>query len=745
MEEILNKKNYILLIAIIFVAVSLSGTTYSLFIKVDDTNQFNYKTGILDLEFQEENVIELPEAFPVSDTKGMSYEPYTLSIKNTGSIAYIFDIKVSDNDDNKLINSKYIKVQIDDNLPITLQNSNNTLKKNIILYPGETIKFKIKMWLDINTPNTELGKQFNATLITSGSSFYKTLDESGANHPSLEDNMLPVYYDEYNKVWKKADESNLDASYKWYDYDDKMWANSIVLKDGEKVIHDISSKNNNIKNISNINVTDKNLILENNKLDINLSKYINKNISIVERLALNDLKHNDIDIISNDGFNLRYNTKNNNFIIDINGFNITSNKYIIEENKFYIITLTMSDKDINLYINGSSVLNYSMAINTNYNILTIGGIGNVLVSDLYVYNDILTSKEVNNNYRDNLILITDNLVSGYNNFYPMTTDTYYKSSPLGTTIKDSDINEFYVWIPRFKYRLWNVTGEPNISSYDAYTKGIDISFEKNKESGGSIYCKDNICYSDEERTISLTQNDNGKYYTPSSFTNNEELLGFWVGKYEVSNGCKDNCLTNSSDLTILPNQESWRNNNLSNYYEAIKGKGNSYHIIKNSEWGTISYLSHSKYGICSNMKCTEITSNNTYISGKEGKDSTTGNIYGVYDMAGSASEFVMANYTSNNSLALNNSNFKYNVTIPSTDYDLYSGTNFILGDATKEILLSSSNTGAWYNNYSVFIDKVNNWFIRGGMAGNEVGNGIFYYNATNDSPSEYITTRVVVR
>jgi len=745
MEEILNKKNYILLIAIIFVAVSLSGTTYSLFIKVDDTNQFNYKTGILDLEFQEENVIELPEAFPVSDTKGMSYEPYTLSIKNIGSIAYIFDLKVSDNDDNKLINSKYIKVQIDDNLPITLQNSNNTLKKNIILYPGETIKFKIKMWLDINTPNTELGKQFNATLITSGSSFYKTLDESGANHPSLEDNMLPVYYDEYNKVWKKADESNLDDSYKWYDYDDKMWANSIVLKDGEKVIHDISSKNNNIKNISNINVADKNLILENNKLDINLSNYINKNISIVERLALNDLKHNDIDIISSDGFNLRYNTKNNNFIIDINGFNITSNKYIIEENKFYIISFTMSDKDINLYINGSSILNYSMAINTNYNILTIGGIGNVLVSDLYVYNDILTSKEVNNNYRDNLILITDNLVSGYNNFYPMTTDTYYKSSPLGTTIKDSDINEFYVWIPRFKYRLWNVTGEPNISSYDAYTKGIDISFEKNKESGGSIYCKDNICYSDEERTISLTQNDNDKYYTPSSFTNNEELLGFWVGKYEVSNGCKDNCLTNSSDLTILPNQESWRNNNLSNYYEAIKGKGNSYHIIKNSEWGTISYLSHSKYGICSNMKCTEIASNNTYISGKEGKDSTTGNIYGVYDMAGSASEFVMANYTSNNSLALNNSNFKYNVTIPSTDYDLYSGTNFILGDATKEILLTQSSTGSWDNNYSIFIDKVNNWFIRGGMAGNEVGNGIFYYNATNDSPSEYITTRVVVR
>ena len=30
------------------------------------------------------------------------------------------------------------------------------------------------------------------------------LDESGANEPMLADNMIPVYYDETNSVWKKS-------------------------------------------------------------------------------------------------------------------------------------------------------------------------------------------------------------------------------------------------------------------------------------------------------------------------------------------------------------------------------------------------------------------------------------------------------------------------------------------------------------------------------------------------------------
>ena len=56
-------KNYVIALAILFVFVSLSETTYSLFIKQDTTNEFNYNTGLLDLSFTEDEPIILENAF----------------------------------------------------------------------------------------------------------------------------------------------------------------------------------------------------------------------------------------------------------------------------------------------------------------------------------------------------------------------------------------------------------------------------------------------------------------------------------------------------------------------------------------------------------------------------------------------------------------------------------------------------------------------------------------------------------
>ena len=55
------------------------------------------------------------------------------------------------------------------------------------------------------------------------------IDKSGANPPSLLSNMIPVYYDQTNSVWKKADSNNSDKNNKWYDYDNKMWANAVTV------------------------------------------------------------------------------------------------------------------------------------------------------------------------------------------------------------------------------------------------------------------------------------------------------------------------------------------------------------------------------------------------------------------------------------------------------------------------------------------------------------------------------------
>ena len=62
------------------------------------------------------------------------------------------------------------------------------------------------------------------------------IDKSGANAPVLASNMIPVYYDETNETWKKADVSNIDKNNPWYSYNSSgeykgMWANAVTVKD----------------------------------------------------------------------------------------------------------------------------------------------------------------------------------------------------------------------------------------------------------------------------------------------------------------------------------------------------------------------------------------------------------------------------------------------------------------------------------------------------------------------------------
>ena len=72
------------------------------------------------------------------------------------------------------------------------------------------------------------------------------LDESGANEPMLADNMIPVYYDETNSVWKKADSKNSKEQYRWYDYNNKMWANAVTTFPYEEKVTDTIKKNINV-------------------------------------------------------------------------------------------------------------------------------------------------------------------------------------------------------------------------------------------------------------------------------------------------------------------------------------------------------------------------------------------------------------------------------------------------------------------------------------------------------------------
>ena len=290
----------------------------------------------------------------------------------------------------------------------------------------------------------------------------KNLDTSGANEPVLDDGMIPVYYDETSETWKKADSNNSKEKYKWYDYNNKMWANSVT----------VSSTNRS--------------------------------------------------------------------------------KYLSAEN--------------------------------------------------------------------------------------------------GTEIPMDDILTMQVWIPRYKYKVWNYNADGTATSNP---QPIEITWEEGTSKTGEITCTDTISGTDGAKSESCKINNtectdstcNGKTHTHPAFTfGEEEISGFWIGKFEISVSENNACYTsegsrncNKTGITPLvkPNVKSYRYAQVGTFETnimAMNDSGNIYglsattdtHMIKNMEWGAVAYLSHSKYGTCTSGTCKEVNINNSegFYTGRSGGSPT---------------------------------------------------------------------------------------------------------------------------
>ncbi len=213
------------------------------------------------------------------------------------------------------------------------------------------------------------------------------------------------------------------------------------------------------------------------------------------------------------------------------------------------------------------------------------------------------------------------------------------------------------------------------------------------------------------------------------------------------------------------------------------------HMIKNSEWGAVAYLSHSKYGTCTNSSCTEIGINNNsnYMTGCGSSSSssssttcnsyntsngmlasTTFNIYGAYDMNGGAHESAIANLISNDGTIMisgnttsENSGYagklynsgKYTsvtgIAYPNAKYydkysfstDYTSRTNSKLGEAVKEVYNGSRG---WYNDYSEFNYNVSPWSVRGGSYDINSGAGITCHRVYSGKADTSVSSRIIL-
>ena len=120
--------------------------------------------------------------------------------------------------------------------------------------------------------------------------------------------------------------------------------------------------------------------------------------------------------------------------------------------------------------------------------------------------------------------------------------------------------------------------------------------------------------------------------------------------------------------------------------------------------------------------------------------SSTGNIYGIYDLSGGAYEYVMGNMSSGSGSYTYNaksagSNFSYSAStakyIDTYAYGISYGDQTAynrarLGDATGEVV--SSSYTAWNNDYAYFVNSANPWFARGGGYNSGSSAGVFYFN-----------------
>ena len=358
----------------------------------------------------------------------------------------------------------------------------------------------------------------------------------------------------------------------------------------------------------------------------------------------------------------------------------------------------------------------------------------------------------------------------------------YINAKAGSEVKEEDILTYLVWIPRYRYKLFNTL----FDKIDPIEINIVFEGKNSSKSNGT---------------------KNGEWLTHPAFTfGDQELAGIWVGKFET---------TGTGDMpTIKPNLVSLTNQNISTQFDTSrkinyvvdneKDKIDA-HIAKNVDWGAVVYLSHSKYGICTNGVCNNIRNNNVntlndingpsvtgcssvnpngsmvvsdtcntnysraYNDNEYGVlASTTYSIYGIYDMSGGSWETTMGvmksedgksiisgrNETRNSGYTgiLFDDNDKKIITknyvgmsLPNSKYydlydfdtDIYSVNRSHYGDATGETIY-------WYEDFHVFVVNPVAWFMRGGLYNHNINDGVFAYGAQTGLVSPLRSFRTVI-
>ncbi len=345
----------------------------------------------------------------------------------------------------------------------------------------------------------------------------------------------------------------------------------------------------------------------------------------------------------------------------------------------------------------------------------------------------------------------------------------------------TSVGSMFVWIPRYAYKIT----ENYHKGGDSITGKVEICFLKeatNEPAKEGI----TIVEYNEVTTNNYTSFPNG-YVVHPAFQYEQNATGIWVAKFEASHtGCSNQESTGSTDtnvttktLQVKPEVTSWRNIQIGTSYSVCLNYMptlNS-HLMKNTEWGAVTYLSQSVYGKNSKVW---INNSGSYITGSAGnsesasqnigtninytseqgiKASSTGNVTGIYDLVGGAWEYT-ASYIENGyvkesgtegAISSNNrynygdvlikgaNKTKYSYVVAGTDNatNNYGVNKDKYGDAIYEVSSNSISNwdDAWNAEFSQFPSTDTPFMIRGGAYGSGTLAGIYAFQSNNGMPS----------
>ena len=488
------KKRILLIISIFVVVLILFSSSYALLFKSNQTDKQEYTTGMLEITSETlSGSVTLNNPLPMSDSDGENTTPYVFRITNTGNLTYKFNIMLLSTTTNNQISSNYIKLKVNTDTSVKLNSlTDGIILSNITLKPGKSIDVTLRVWLSEDTPNTEIGKTFNAKITTEGEAIYVSSDNSGANSPDLVQGLIPVKYDESSSTWVKADSENADGT--WYNYDNKLWANAVLVSD-TGFDYPITSKNVSISNQTVSGYASSN---QNQDSTTSTSTFTITTGSTAGTISFNYVVSSESDY--------------DKLTITVNGTTV-ANAISGEKSDTYSVSATANTtytiivkyvKDsrsasgtdtatiYNLTYPSGSTLSITPDATYPFNETTLSI--NKMASG-FTYDTSTSMYTLKNSTNDTISSSTagkyvcpDISQTSCSTMYKVTESnttitkveeygvptvrsdirSTYTNASEGTEIREDDILAFYVWIPRYKYKVWNISKQAGAESTYAY-------------------------------------------------------------------------------------------------------------------------------------------------------------------------------------------------------------------------------------------------------------------------------------